>query len=522
MDWKKPLLAISLAVAALPGLAQTTVTIVHTNDLHARVQPAVRNNVALGGYSRLTTAINQIRQEAPEMLLLDAGDVFQGTLFFNVYDGLADLAFMHRAGYRAMAIGNHEFDRGPAVLGAFARLAKFPLLSANIDVSQEPELRDVVLPSTFVLVSGEKIGIVGCTTPTLPTISNIGPNVKMKDIVSSVQQEVDRLKAEGIDKIIVLSHSGFSTDVANAGRWRDVDLIIGGHSHTFLGDLLVPGATSSGSYPTMVKDVTGKEIPIVQAWEWGKVLGRIELTFDDNGVVTNVKGSPIAIDATITPDSTMESLIAAFNKPIEALVSQRIGSTEATLTRSRTATSDSLMGNVIADAMLAATTQEGVVAGFMNAGGVRSEIEAGTVTFGRAVEVQPFNNTLVVLDLTGTELRSALEHGVRTLPDFSGAFLIPSRGTSYEVDPSLPVGRRVTKVTIAGEPLNDRLTYRVVFNSFTSGGGDAHEVLRDAKGTRRDLGTFDIDALVTYFRANNPLKTPDSRRVMIRTISGGR
>jgi 5'-nucleotidase len=171
------------------------------------------------------------------------------------------------------------------------------------------------------------------------------------------------------------------------------------------------------------------------------------------------------------------------------------------------------MANVIADAMMAATQKAGAVAAFINAGGVRSSIDEGSITYGEAITVQPFGNTLVVLDLTGDELRRALEHGVAGFPDKMGAFLHPSRGTSYRFDPAKPAGSRVSEVVIGGQPLDPAKTYPIALLGFTASGGDAHEVLKAAPGRRVDTGLIDVDALVDYIKANSPLNPKPERRI---------
>ena len=138
--------AVGMALASLSLAADYKLTIIHTNDLHARVEPVVISRQEYGGYARLATAIQEELGAAENALLLDAGDVFQGTLYFNVYGGLADAAIMNYIGYSAMAVGNHEFDRGAPTLAKFAQQLQFPLLSANLDVAGDLDLKDLIRP----------------------------------------------------------------------------------------------------------------------------------------------------------------------------------------------------------------------------------------------------------------------------------------------------------------------------------------------------------------------------------------
>jgi len=513
---------IGLVLAA--GLAATTgfagplsLTILHTNDLHAHVEPVKIKGKEYGGYARLASAIIEQNRTAENPILLDAGDVFQGTLYFNVYEGLADLSFMNVIGYRAMAVGNHEFDRGPQVLANFAKMASFPLLSANLDVSQEPLLKDLIKAFVITEVAGEKVGIVGCTTPDLPTISSMGPNVRMKDLVKSLQAAADELKKQGVNKIIAVSHCSYGLDMDVASKVRGIDVIVGGHSHTLLGDIHIEGVDKPRNpYPTVVKDPDGNNVLVVQSWEWGKVLGKIKVSFDDAGKVTEWSDAgPIVIDDTLPENPFVAQIVAAFQKPIQALKIQPVGELEDNLTQ-HYGDSDSTMGNVISDAMLEATKGQGAVAAFMNAGGIRRGLEPGRITYGQVIEVQPFGNTMVVMELTGTELKAAIEHGAANFPGFSGAALYPSRGTSYEVDTTKPAGSRITNLVIGGKPWSESEKYLVCFNSFTSTGGDAHEVLKNATGKRVDTGFIDSDALIEYFKANQPVKMKNENRIVLK------
>lgn len=494
----RTLYAILLALAALPGLADETVTVLHTNDMHAHIEPTKIGAKTYGGYARLATLIKKYTATDPHPLLVNAGDTFQGTLYFNVYQGLADAALMDYMGFQCMAVGNHEFDKGPTALAAFIRQLDFPLLSANVDVTNEPALNGLIKAFAVVDTGSVKIGLVGATTEDLPTISSIGPNVRVNSVVPTVQAAVNSLTAQGVTKIIVLSHCGYGEERDMASKLRGVDMIVGGHSHTLLGSLNVTGLpTGAGPYPTVVKDLDGKTVLVVQAWEWSKVLGRIKVTFDDEGFVKSWSdAAPIPVDESIVEDPTAKAMIAAFQRPIADMQNEAVGEAAAKLSRDA-------VGRIIADAMLAATAKMGTVAAFVNAGGVRSDIEPGKLTYGQLISVQPFGNTLVVLDLTGAELAAALTQGVQS----GGGKLMASSGSTYTV-----VSGQAQNVVIAGQPLDPAKTYTVTINNFTASGGDAHTILRDAKGKRTDTGLRDIDVLVDYVKSHVPLDPAPNQR----------
>lgn len=498
-----------------------TLTILHTNDLHAHVEPTKIGDKFYGGYARLATTIIEETRNSENPILLDAGDVFQGTMFFNVYQGLADLSFMNVVGYRAMAIGNHEFDRGPAVLANFAHLARFPLLSANLDVSQEESLKTLVKPYIITEVGGEKIGLIGAVTPDLPYISSIGPNVRMKDLVKSVQSAVDEIQKQGVNKIILIAHCGLDEDKITAGKVKGLDVIVGGHSHTLMGDLEGQGLNRKGpAYPTVIEGPNKNKVLVVQAWDWGKVLGKLKVTFNEKGEIESYEGAPILITDEVGENGYIAQLISAFQLPLLELKNKILGESKVELKRDSSAGVDPLMANVLTDAMLEATKAQGVVAAFTNRGGIRASLPAGPITYGNAIEVQPFNNTLVVLEVTGAELKQALEHGAVSYPEYSGAYLFPSKGCSYVIDPTRPKGEKVVSITINGEKVSPDKTYKICLNSFTASGGDAHEVLKNAKGNRVDTGTLDIDVLIEYLKANSPIDPKDEGRVRPASSSG--
>jgi 5'-nucleotidase len=506
----KTLAAGLLAIFSSAALAQTdTITILHTNDLHAHCEPTSIRGKSFGGYARQATLIEKFRQTDPNPILLNAGDTFQGTLYFNVYEGLSDLAFMNAVRYDAMAVGNHEFDRGPKALLEFARNANFPVLAANLDLTGEPELDKLVAPSMVMTVRGLKIGVVGAVTSDLPDISSPGPNVKMLDLEKSVQAAVDDLTKRGIYKVILVSHCGYDVEKRLAASVRGLDVVVGGHSHSFLGvqPAFEGWARPLGDYPTSVMNPTGSPCLVVQAWEWGKVLGRIKVRFNKVGRVVGFDDAgPIPITSDIPEDLAVKSMLAAFSKPIDQLKNRPVGSAATALSRNT-------MGELIADAMIMATQANKTQIALMNPGGVRAELESGEVTYGEAISVQPFNNTLFVLDLSGKELRAGLEQMIMR-HEGTGSPMFVSEGTSYRVDRSAPAGQKILDLKLNGLSIGDEQVVRIVTNSFLAGGGDGITALKEAKGYRYDTGNLDVDALIAFIQAKSPVSGSPGRRVV--------
>ncbi len=509
---RRGLLAAAILAAGGAWAAPFRLTVIHTNDMHAHYLPTRVDGRELGGYARMGTLIEKLRRESVNPILLNGGDTFQGTFLFNTYEGLADLAVMNQLGFQAMAVGNHEFDRGPAALARFAEKASFPLLAANIDVSAEPLLAGKVKDSAILAVAGEKIGVVGALTPDTPSISSPGDNVKFLPLIPSLQKSIDRLKAQGVDKIIIVSHCGIEVEREMPRQLSGVDLVVGGHSHTLLGSI----AGAQGPYPIQAFNKDGHRALIVQAWDWGKVVGRVELSFDEAGrLMSWDKEGPVPVEASLPDHPVIAAMIAAFERPMAEAKNRIVGEAAAEIPRGDVRSGESAAGNLVADSILAQTRGAGAVAALMNGGGVRADIPAGPLSFGQLVEVMPFSNSLVVLDLKGSEIKDALEWGARSLPETSGAFLHISKGSSYRINVDQPSLDRISDVVIAGEAMELDRTYRIGLLSFTASGGDDHRVLKSAPGRRLDTGLLDIDALVEYVRQASPIRPVLEERIGI-------
>ncbi len=464
--------------------------------------PTTVKGKSIGGYARQASVIIERRSKATNPILLNAGDVFQGTLYFSEYEGLADLSFMNMVGYDAMCAGNHEFDRGIQPLINFANLARFPIVATNLDTSKQPELAKALKKSTILTVGGEQVGIVGAVPDELLTIILPIPGLAVLDYVKSIQAEVDSLTKQGVNKIILVSHAGLEQDRATAPKFRNVDVIVGGHSHTLLGQVNIPDFDGSrGEYPVVSKDANNNPLVIVQAWEWGKVVGEIELNFDPKGILKTWKGAPILVDDSWPENPYVKTLLAAFSKPIEALMTKKVGESKTELTRGFSSSSEPTMGYVISDAVLAKTMNLGSQVAFWNAGGVRSQLPAGTITYGQLAEVCPFGNQLVILDLQGSELLGAIESSLD-----GGGMLYPSKGFTYTY-----ANKKLTSATLNGQPIDPNKTYKCTFSNFTSSGGDSHEILKNAKGKRIDTGFVDLEVLIEYFEKNTPINFTESR-----------
>jgi len=515
-------------------------TILHTNDFHARVDEYNRNGarctaadqtagLCIGGSSRLHTLVEEIRAVEDNVLLLDAGDQFQGTLFYNLFRADVITDTMNAMGYDAMTIGNHEFDNGPEELLRLIEGANFPVVSSNVDVSLEPLLAGKVPTYTIIIRDGEQIGIVGVTTPDTENISSPGPNVVFQDPVTSVQAAVDALEAQGVDKIIALTHQGYAEDLALAAAVTGVDVIIGGHSHTFIYTPTAPIKFSppeypqfdplapAGPYPTVVAGLDSEPVLVVTAFQWGTFLGRLDVTFDTDGIVTAYNGNPIFVSANVVKSAAMEALLDEYRPAIATLIATKVGTTTVNLPilvggAQICRLGECLMGDLVADAMLWKANQMDPGAGyqiaFQNGGGLRAPIMAGSVTMGAVLETLPFGNAIATFELTGTHVIMALEHSVNRYPSANGGFLQTS-GLRYYFDPSKPAYSRITDVEVwngvAYEPLDEGAVYKIVTNDFTRKGGDGYAIFRDYAINPYDFGPNLAEALAEYFETFSPV-----------------
>ncbi|WP_298839064.1 bifunctional UDP-sugar hydrolase/5'-nucleotidase [uncultured Roseobacter sp.] len=505
----KRFLTATAALALTGGMAaaEYSLTILHTNDFHARFEPISKydsgcsaeddaEGKCFGGSARLVTAVAEARARSNNSILVDGGDQFQGTLFYTYYKGALAAEMMNKLGYDAMTVGNHEFDDGPEVLRGFMDAVNFPVLMSNADVSAEPLLADTLAKSTVIERGGERIGLIGLTPEDTDELASPGPNITFSDPVAAVQGEVDRLTAEGINKIIVLSHSGYGTDQRVAAGTTGVDVIVGGHSNTLLSN---SNERAVGPYPTMVGDTA-----IVQAYAYGKFLGELNVTFDDDGNITEATGEPLIIDAAVTADAATAARIAEAAAPLDEIRNRVVAETaqEIVGVREECRAVECAMGNLIADAMLDRVKDQGIEIAIQNGGGIRASIDAGEVTMGEVLTVLPFQNTLSTFQVDGATIVEALENGVSEVEEGAGRFPQVA-GMSYAFDVSKPAGSRISDVMVGGAPIDPGKLYGVVSNNYLRNGGDGYKMFRDAQNAY-DFGPDLADVTAEFIAANAP------------------
>lgn len=557
---RRGLLLLGILVLGLGGLAQWNLVIIHVNDVHSH----------LDELAKVATLAEEIRSQQPSLLFLHAGDQFLGTLYFTVHKGMADAEVLNTLGISAMALGNHEFDEGPGGLARFADVVNFPLLSANCDVSNEPLLAGKIQPYVVLEVAGEKVGIIGVTTPDTAWSSSPGPNVSFTDPIQAARSAVSTLSEQGVNVIIVLSHLGWNNDLALAQSVTGIDVLVGGHSHTLppeyptvvekrllnvntatreeleglpgigpaiaqriiewretkgpfqrVEDLLQVSGIGSARLAAIRDLVSVSDQPartiVVQAGEYAQYLGQLSLAFDAQGNVVGWEGKLLPTKD-ISPQPAVAEKLGGFREAIDALKGRVIGETQVALEgeRAKVRSGETNLGNLIADAILWKAQPAGAQMALWNGGGIRASLPAGPLTFGNCMQVLPFGNYLVVLELTGEQIWQALENGVSQVEKTAGRFPHVA-GLRFVWDPGKAPGSRVEKVEVflegAWQPIDLGATYRLATSNFLAAGGDGYTVFLEAKNSW-NLGFVDYEVLAEYIQAHSPVAPQVEGRIV--------
>ena len=508
------------------GEGYFNLSVLHTNDLHSRVNM----------YPQMITTLNEARTTRPDAITLDAGDIFSGTLYFNLFAGQDSLQFMNMMDYDAFVFGNHEFDLGDGErefaheeLADFVTDAEFPIVGANMDFSAHAEFdpftgnkegityeaeNGMIYDGIVKEVNGEEVGIFGLNTEdTLDIASPV--DVEFFDFAETAEYMVSEFQEAGIDKIIALTHLGYQSDPSVGNDMRlaqeieGIDIIVGGHSHDAIyePDVVTEDADGNPIEPTV----------IVQANEYGNYIGTLDVVFNAEGTIVQTNGELLATSDRVA-DATAADLLVPFTEEVEEFGKEPAGFTlDEQLPNPRgegdsVRANETALGNLIADGFLRAGQRANpdTVIAFQNGGGVRAPLPETVegdgpfeITIGDLVTVQPFGNRLSLLELSGEEIMQALEHSVRNAPGEDGGFLHVS-GMRFEFDSSLEAGSRVTmaEVNMDGDyvALDMNAEYVVAMNNFTAAGGDGFSVFGAASedGRATIVGDTDYQILMTH------------------------
>lgn len=464
------------------------VTLLHTNDLHGHylAEPAdwLEGRPPIGGFVRLDAEVDAIRATRPDdaVLLLDGGDMLTGTpltdLTVEGSRGGAMLDFMRLIGYDAIAVGNHEFDKGLDNLTAYAASSKIPLLSANVRTADgvSPLLPNQTFSRVFE-ASGVRIGVIGATTDSLGWLMNRRDFARLKLLSAevAVREEVARLDPQ-TDVIVVLSHIGVDADESLARRVPGIDLIVGGHSHTRL---------------TAAKHIN--DTWIVQAGSYTRSLGVVEMDVADDRLVSFTYELRDLLPATAPGPASAEvnALARAYEASIDAAYGEVLSQSPALLGRDYH--HENGLGRWITDVLRETT---GADVGLYNGGGLRADLPAGTLTLGALYGCFPFGNEVMTFDISGEDLQSILLRNAIAETDEKRGFL-PISGVSYtwRVRAGAP---ELVEARVGGQPLDHARTYRVATNSYIA--EQWEKQLGVEPRNLRGEGISDFDAAVAYAR----------------------
>ena len=555
-----------------------TLHIAHLNDHHSQLAPlpnteltlgGVPTRVELGGFARQVTAFNALA-DTPNLLKLHAGDAITGTLYYTFFQGEADARLMNRICFDAFIPGNHEFDDGDAalrrLLDALADPAHrgncpgTPTLSANIEPAPgtplAPEGQPPLLqPWTVRTVGGQRVGLVGVTTTgKLASSSRPLASTRLRPEAEAAQAAIDTLQAQGVRHIVLMSHIGHDNDRALAAQLRGVDVVIGGDSHTLLGDFGAVGLRSAGPYPTVATNRDGDPVCIGQAWEYAKAYGLMRIAFDAQGRVTHCGGqarlvvgedfqrqdasgqwqrlpqaearalatalvAPRAGDAAVQPtrpDPEAARILAGYTREVAAQKARPIGQAPEALCLVRvpgeatprsggtpgceaahTFARGSDVAQVVAEAFLRGSPRADFA--LQNAGGVRVPVAAGPLSMDTAFTLLPFTNTLLEFEISGAEMAAVLEDAVARHLDSA----TPSdgghpyaAGLRWTLDMRQPRGQRFQqlevrdKATGRWQALQPGRTYVLVTHDFIGSGRDGYDRLGRLYEAGRFVNTY--------------------------------
>lgn len=425
------------------------IRILHVNDLHGFAEPfrPYRGETLVGGIAFMAARIEELRREKPSVVLA-AGDMLFGNDWANLFQGESVVAAMNAIGFDAMAVGNHEFDLGPKVLAERVAECRFPVLGANVAGL------NMVRPYVLKEIAGVRVAIIGVTTERTPLFTH-PRNVTGLTFVAPGPTVHTLLKeiAHRADVVVVLSHLGFPADRALAESVPGIDLIVGGHTHTRVSAPVLVGTTF-----------------IVQAWEYGRALGVVDLAVR-KGKVMLVRGWL----EEITPGAgrgnpAVADVVRRFAEKMDDSLNEVIGETEVPLDGEQVRQRETNLGDLVADSMREAAGAEVAIT---NGGGIRGSIAKGRITKRDIYRVLPFDNYIIALRLNGAQIREVLEHGVSGRDTGEGKFPQVS-GVKFSYRPSAPPGARIAEIFVEGAPIELDREYLVATNDFMAAGGDGY------------------------------------------------
>ncbi len=481
------------------------ITILNTNDVHGRLEPfSYKNKKGLvGGLARRAALIKSIEGSNKNVITVDSGDFAQGTLFFNLFSGIPDVKLMKEAGYNIATLGNHEFDKGLKGVKNILEHAKYPFVCANIRFTKDQELQSLVKPYIIESEHGLKIAVIGLIAPDLKTLVNNLKNVEVLDPVKTTRNIVKEVNSRA-DLIMVLSHMGISKDIILAEKVPEIDVIVGGHSHTLL------------KHPKIFNK-TGDKTLVIQDGEFGVNLGRLDISIK-NKVIQNYYYNLIPVNGEIIGDTNIKNEIKVLSKKIEKYKNEKVGELAFTIGKKGEHINSELLkaGSLLTEAIKHQFPDVDIV--LQNSGGIRIQkrINPGMISLADILSLYPFKNSVVIFELKGKDLKSVLETSSRKYPYENEGFL-QSLGLEYTIDPAkahqvlsndgtkiIKKGQRVSNIKINGKPLENDKYYKIALNDYVFNGGNGYSQFKKAVNVNK-TGMMIQDLVVNYIKKNSPV-----------------
>lgn len=448
------LVALGITAACQPGQTDDdTLVIINTNDTHSAIDPDRHD---MGGIARRKVLIDSIRGEHKNVMLIDAGDAVQGSLYYTLFKGEVERTLMNALGYDIQILGNHEFDKGMEELARQWSQLNAVRLSTNYDLS-ESTIKGLFVPSVMKDINGHKIGFIGINIdPEGIIVAENSDGVKYLDAVQAANAEAAKLKADGAEMVIAVTHIGYGDDVKLASESKNIDVIIGGHSH----DVVGPDAKE-----WRVANLEGDTVSVVQTGSSGVNLGELTINLADKSVAAKLIPVDSRLDARV--DSSFVALITPYRQSVDSVRAIVIGESPYEFERKSPE-----MLNLLSDFVFETApefTGKPADLAIMNKGGIRNSLAKGPITKGEIIDIAPFDNSIVMLDITGQDLLD--NFAIMAGQDGNGV----SNNVHVLYDPNT---KAVNSVTLNGKPIDPAKHYRLATIDYLAAGNDYMEPLK--------------------------------------------
>ncbi|XP_034475422.1 apyrase isoform X3 [Drosophila innubila] len=527
VHWTLIVLIIGSGIGVLEAAEDRfPLSIIHINDFHAKYEPTDtsggicdESEECIGGYARTVYTVKRLLEQQKDLnpIYINAGDSFQGTLWYNIGRWNVTQQFLNMLPAEAMTLGNHEFDHGVEGVVPFLKTVETSMLVANMDCAHEPLMEGLYKKSEIIERSGRKIGLIGVILETTYDLANTGKLI-FRNESDAIREEAALLKNQGANIIIVISHCGYEVDKTIARVAGDVvDVIVGSHSHTFLytGDKAPGPDKPKGDYPTQVIHSSGHRVLIVQAGAYAKYVGNLTVYFNAQGDVVDFEGAPLYMSADVPEDGNVLLALKPWQIELEEQSNRIVAKSRVPLQQSECSRGECNLGNLYTDAMIHAFVKDAspispnwsnVTIALTSQGNFRVPIPAGEVSYKQLVAMCPWENRLYALNLRGEHLWQLLEDSV------SGLRIV----YNLKSEP----GQRIVSLKARCahcqvpeyKPLQLDQDYRLVVMEYLANGKNGFALISDhAKDL--ELGPFDLDALMDYMSVIAPITVGLEQRI---------